>query len=608
MFKGTPGGGVDVLPEMLRAAATEARLKGTSLEESMTALIGLAHMTKEYNPEQIKKLVPAFAFLSASNPASLGGIERAASYAVPILQSGLDIDPLQTLLLGTALTRAGATNTKSGTWLRNMALAAMPGTSLMSQIAFKKHEEALGALGLVDKDDQPTWFTDGKPDLIKMLGIASQHAGEIPLTKRAAYEKQLFGAQGFGGFALLADPAVKQQVAALGAEMNSSEFKARYGNFMTDYAGGSPVQQTRQTWADLENVLMDLGQVALPPVLLGLRGLDVVLKEIDAALKAFPFLSNFISGPGLAANAYKAAGDIFGGISQWWNGSGGGSPTLSGGHGSSVLRARGSLAAVGLLGGRDAAPGAEAASVKDAEALVNASEVGDSAKLREYLRTGGVGMNPRDLAWCAGFVNATLGHEGIKGTGSLMAGSFFKWGHGVSAMDVHAGDVLVAKDGSHVGMAEGAVRMGPNGPEVLMIAGNERDPNYSAAPGRSQAGKVGERWVSLNNFVARRAYLRGEGSDGAASLPVPGTNGRYPGRPVPGSLPKDDDVDLDPSIHAHAKELHIHVTSILDGKKVAQSTQKHIVRRNQFTFGPSHADYGAIPQGVDSGSGSSVAA
>jgi hypothetical protein len=107
MFKGTPGGGVDVLPEMLRAAATEGKLKGTSLEESMTALIGLADMTKEYTPEQIKKLAPAFAFLSASNPSSLGGIERAASYAVPILQSGMDVDPLQTLLLGTAMTRPG---------------------------------------------------------------------------------------------------------------------------------------------------------------------------------------------------------------------------------------------------------------------------------------------------------------------------------------------------------------------------------------------------------------------------------------------------------------------------------------------------------------------
>ena len=95
MFKGTPGGGIDVLPEMLRAATTEARLKGSSPAELMKALVGLAHMTKEYSPEQIKKLAPAFAFLSTANPSSLAGIERAAGYAVPILQSGLGIDPIR---------------------------------------------------------------------------------------------------------------------------------------------------------------------------------------------------------------------------------------------------------------------------------------------------------------------------------------------------------------------------------------------------------------------------------------------------------------------------------------------------------------------------------
>ena len=282
MFKGTPGGGVDVLPEMLRAAATEARLKGTSLEDSMSALIGLAHMTKEYSPDQIKKLAPAFAFLSASNPASLGGIERAASYAVPILQSGLEVDPIETLLLGTALTRAGATNTKSGTWLRNMALNAMPGTSLMSKIAFEKHEAALHKLGLIDGNDKPTWFTDGKPDLIKMLSIAGDNAAKIPLTERAGYEKQLFGTQGFGGFALLADPAVKQQIASLMKDMNSSEFKNRYASFMEDYSAGSPVQQARQNWADLQNVLMNIGTVILPPLVAGFRSLDQILLNVGA--------------------------------------------------------------------------------------------------------------------------------------------------------------------------------------------------------------------------------------------------------------------------------------------------------------------------------------
>lgn len=86
----------------------------------------------------------------ATNPSSLSSIERAAGYAVPLLRSGLEIDPMDSLLLGTALTRSGATSTKSGTWLREMALRAMPGTSMMSKLAFRKHEEALTAFGLVD--------------------------------------------------------------------------------------------------------------------------------------------------------------------------------------------------------------------------------------------------------------------------------------------------------------------------------------------------------------------------------------------------------------------------------------------------------------------------
>src|SRR6202790_42889 len=154
MFQGTPGGGLDVLPEMRRAATIEARLKGEGPKESMRALIGLSHMIKQYGPEAIKKLAPAFAFLSTANPASLGSIERAAGYAVPLLQSGLEIDPIESLLLGTALTRAGATNTKSGTWLREMALRAMPGTSLMSKMAYHKHEAALKRMGLVDDQDK----------------------------------------------------------------------------------------------------------------------------------------------------------------------------------------------------------------------------------------------------------------------------------------------------------------------------------------------------------------------------------------------------------------------------------------------------------------------
>jgi hypothetical protein len=185
MFQGTPGGGIDVLPEMLKAAAIEARVKGESPEESMKALIGLAHMTKEYGPEAIKKLAPAFAFLSTANPSSLASIEKSAGYAVPTLQSSLGIDPVQSLLMGTALTRAGATSTKSGTWLREMAIRAMPGTAIFeSEKKAEHHDEMLKRIGLLDKDERPTWFTDGKPDLqsartgLQEFNVLMQDLGE----------------------------------------------------------------------------------------------------------------------------------------------------------------------------------------------------------------------------------------------------------------------------------------------------------------------------------------------------------------------------------------------------------------------------------------------
>lgn len=284
MFRGTPGGGLGVLPEMLRAAATEAKAKGhgTTIDTAMESLIGLAHMTKEYSPEEIKKLAPVFGFLSSSTAATLPQIERAASYAVPILQSGLEIDPMQTLLMGIGLQRAGITNTKSGTWIRNMALNSLPGTSLMSKTGFKRHEESLHALGLIDKNDQPTWFTNGKPDLIKMLQIAGKNASGISLVKRGAYEKALFGTQGFGAFAVLSDPKVMAQLKALSGDMPG--FSTRYKTYFQDYTGASTSQQAHKSFADFQDTLIEIGNNVLPPVNVALKNFDAVLKSLQGIL------------------------------------------------------------------------------------------------------------------------------------------------------------------------------------------------------------------------------------------------------------------------------------------------------------------------------------
>ncbi len=314
MFQGTPGGGVDVMPEMLRAAAIESRRKGSSLGESMQSFIGLSHMTKQYSPEEIKKLAPAFAFLSTANPGSLASIEKAASYALPILQSGLDVDPVQSLLLGTALTRAGATSTKSGTWLREMAIRAMPGTSLQSKTAFKKHETALKAFGLVDDEGKPTWFTEGKPDLLKMLDIAGARAQAIPLDQRAGYERSLFGAQGSGSFALAADPAVREQIVALRSQMDDPKFKNRYASFMQDYDAGSAMQRARTTIAEFNVTMMDIGDKVLPPVTGALKDFKAVLEGIRNVIPSAKVNDGIMGKRALeGAVAGAAGGFIFAG-------------------------------------------------------------------------------------------------------------------------------------------------------------------------------------------------------------------------------------------------------------------------------------------------------
>jgi hypothetical protein len=310
MFQGTPGGGIDVLPEMLRAATIESRLKGSTPEESMKSLIGLAHMTKQYSPEAIKKLAPSFAFLSTANPSSLSSMERAAGYAVPILQSSLEIDPIQTLLMGTALTRAGITNTKSGTWVREMATRAMPGTSLMSKMAYKKHEAALKEIGLSDEEGKPTWFTDGKPDLLKMLDIGGAGAAKIPLTRRAGLERQLFGAQGSGAFAVLADPKVHEQILSLRETMDSPEFRNRYAGFIEAYKQGSTVQAARTGMADFNITMMDIGRDVLPAVNVALHNFKDILEGVRHLLPGGDGKSMATVGARIAEGA--GAGALYG--------------------------------------------------------------------------------------------------------------------------------------------------------------------------------------------------------------------------------------------------------------------------------------------------------
>ena len=107
------------------------------------------------------------------------------------------------------------------------------------------------------------------------------------------------------------------------------------------------------------------------------------------------------------------------------------------------------------------------------------SEVGKNSGLREdnpsdlqkintYIAEAGINYKAAAWEWCAAWVNAQLSHEGIKGSGSLMARSFFNYGSGESAKDAKIGDVMVEKDGSHVGRFAGWAKDG----NPLFYSGN----------------------------------------------------------------------------------------------------------------------------------------
>jgi hypothetical protein len=283
MMSGTPGGGIDSLPEMLHIAAVEARSKGTGLGESMTANVGLAHMLKAYGEEAMLKLAPTIAAISTADPRSLTAMERGAGYVLPTMQA-IGADPMTALLLSTGLARAGVLSSKSGTWLREAVTRSMPGTSLMSKMAFRRHEEALKAFDLVDDRHQPAWFTDGKPDLLKLHEIAGNALQRMPIAQRAGNLRAAFGAQGAGDIGVMADPVVLEQIRQIRRNSQSPEFQDSYHSFSGEYQAGSVMQSARTAMQEFNVVSGELARQTLPSLNIVLSNFRSILEGIRGIL------------------------------------------------------------------------------------------------------------------------------------------------------------------------------------------------------------------------------------------------------------------------------------------------------------------------------------
>jgi len=92
-----------------------------------------------------------------------------------------------------------------------------------------------------------------------------------------------------------------------------------------------------------------------------------------------------------------------------------------------------------------------------------------------------------DIPWCALFVNICLAEAGLKGTGTLAARDFEKWGVPLTVPSVGAILVFVRPGGGHVGFYVGQKIDGT----LRVLGGNQSD-------------SVTETWIAASRLTAIR--------------------------------------------------------------------------------------------------------
>lgn len=137
-----------------------------------------------------------------------------------------------------------------------------------------------------------------------------------------------------------------------------------------------------------------------------------------------------------------------------------------------------------------------------ARTLLHKDERKHAKTIASFIEANGGGkINPAKTPWCAAFVNAVLGANGVKGTGSWMAKSFLKWGKPVDDSSGRAGDIIVfhrTSNPAHGHVAFIVRKETKNGvPGYVYLGGNQTTKDS----GR-RGVTVNEKWAPINKKIA----------------------------------------------------------------------------------------------------------
>ena len=268
-----------IMPMVIENAAREAYIKGTSPEATTSALIGQLHQTGAFSQEEIEKNLPMLAYFASKDPNSITQIARSAAYHSPLSRTMMGIPIEQDLAAQVVLDRTGVGG-KSGTWLREMAVRAVPPLATDMSKKAEARRAQLRELGLVDEAGKATWMTEGHFDESKLLHILSEKIGKMPLEERTA-RLGVFGERGKGAVAIMTDPAMlKQYDDVLSGARNLQSTT----EFWKEQNQNNPMQQMKGAWVELQTVLLAIGQTALPSVVAGFKTLEAGLAALNTVL------------------------------------------------------------------------------------------------------------------------------------------------------------------------------------------------------------------------------------------------------------------------------------------------------------------------------------